>query len=87
MGIMIFDVITQYPKPFSYGQCYLDIDKAGTASLFDPTQNACRATIERVKIDLCGNYLMILSGMQPDGITRTGVPKFTYQEWVLRRAL
>lgn len=82
-----FILVTQLPKPKNLGEGSLSIGKDGEAQFFEGNCEAnarILASMVRVKLDAAAAAGLFLSGMEPDGVDKSGRPKFKYQEWLLR---
>ena len=82
-----FKLMTQLPKPKQMGAGVLSIDKKGDATFFANNGDhgdSILALMERTRIESATSHGIMLSGMQPAGTEKNGLPKFTYQEWWLR---
>ncbi len=82
-----FELVTQMPKPKKVGRGTLSIGKDGDADFFAGNADAGSAVLAnmvRVRVEWAAATGILLSGMQPNGFDKTGRPKFTYQEWLLR---
>lgn len=82
-----FILVTQHPKPKDIGIGSLSIGKDGEAEFYEGNAEAnarVLAKMVRVKIEWAAAAGILISGMEPDGIDRTGRAKFKHQEWLLR---
>jgi hypothetical protein len=79
----MFTLYLQLPKPQKVADGRLDIDHKSTATFYTEGGTRCVAEMERVQIDSAAKVGIVLTGMQPCGVTKTGVPKYTYQKWLL----
>lgn len=82
-----FVLVEQLPIPKDLGIGSLSIGKDGEADFFEGNAEANArvfARMVRVKIEWAAAAGILLSGMEPDGIDRTGRAKFKHQEWLLR---
>ena len=82
-----FTLVTQHPKPKELGQGSLSIDKDGDADFFDGNaekNSVILASMVRVRIEWAAAAGILLSGMERDGVDKSGTVKYKYQEWLLR---
>lgn len=82
-----FELVIQHPKPKSLGVGSLSISKNADAEFFEGNAEAnspILASMVRVKIEWAAAAGIMVSGMENDGIDRTGRVKYKYQEWLLR---
>lgn len=82
-----FVLVTQHPKPVIIGPGTLSIGKDGFAEFFSGDASAdstILSSMVRVKIEWAAAAGILVSGMEPDGIDRSGRQKFKFQEWLLR---
>ena len=81
-----FLLVTQFPKPKTLGEGRLSIGKDGDADFFEGDASAesrLLASIVRVQIRWAAAGGILLSGMEPDGVDKSGRQKYKSQEWWL----
>jgi hypothetical protein len=82
-----FILVTQNPKAKVLGEGSLSIGKDGDADFFEgnaDSHSKILASMKRVRIEWAAAAGILLSGMEPDGVDKSGVEKFKHQEWLLR---
>ena len=75
-----FKVFTQIPKPSKKGVNGTISVHNASIILFDP-DSRIELEMQKPEIVHMNEYGIFFRGFQPDGCTKTGVPKYTYQEW------
>ena len=81
-----FLLVTQFPKPNTLAEGRLSIGEDGGADFFEGDANAesrLLASMVRVQIRWAAAGGILLSGMEPDGVDKSGRQKFKSQEWWL----
>jgi hypothetical protein len=87
MSIKQYFLVLKTPKVKEIGIGFLNIDQNGEATFFEGDvgkRSRVLALLRRVRIEWAAASGIMISGMQPDGFTPKGTPKFVYQEWFLR---
>lgn len=82
-----FQLVVQLPKPKVLGLGSLSIGPKGDAQFFEGDADAnarVLASMERVRIEWAAAAGIMLSGMEVDGVTRSGQIKYKAQQWLLR---
>lgn len=82
-----FTLHTQLPKPAQAGVGRLSVSEKGEAHFFEgeaSEHSKVLASMVRVRMEWAGADAIYLSGMEPDGVDRTGRTKYKHQEWLLK---
>lgn len=78
-------LVVLFPKEKDLGEGDLNIDRHGEATFMCRGKfgDELAALLKRARIEFVSATGMRLSGMEPDGYTKSGQEKFRYQEWWL----